>query len=162
VEDRSSRHRSVATGGLRNEVPLTEAEIEEAVTYAMSLGMPKKAIRYSENMNTAYSHLFGREILYIGTDVLPASEKGLPANSRISMRGAIAHEIVGHRAADQKGKSQSSDVREEAQASIRAARFAPDLTQTEKCLLLRDAVARLKRVGINIRDVKGKLWINQL
>ena len=158
-----SRHSRVATDGLRNEIPLTSFQIEEAVAYAKSLGMPEAAIRYSENMNTSYKNLFGQETLYIGTDVFPASEfrSNQPANSRISMRGALAHEIIGHRAAELAGKSQSLNVLEETQASIRAARFAPGLTQTERITLLRDAVTRLRREEIRVREVRGKLWIDQ-
>lgn len=50
---------------------------------------------------------------------------------------------------------------DEAQASIRAARFAPDLTQLERIMLLRDGITRLKNEGIKIREVKDILFIHE-
>jgi len=97
--------RPVKTGGLRNETPLTKTQKAQVLSYAICCGIPKEIIIFSDNMNTSYTSLFGEERLYIGTDVLPAS-KG-PANSRISMRGAIAHELVGHRRAVLTGKTQA-------------------------------------------------------
>mgnify|MGYP003587624346 FL=1 len=52
-------------------------------------------------------------------------------------------------------------VLEEAQASIRAARFGKGLTQAERYTLLRDGVSRLAAQGIKIRDVKELLWIHK-
>ena len=51
---------------------------------------------------------------------------------------------------------------EEAQASIRAARFAPNLTPLERYILLRDAINRLKKVGIKTREVKHLLFIDEM
>ena len=156
----SNKSWNVSTGGLRNELSLTEAQSAEAVAYAKSLGVPDEAIHVSENMNTSYKVLFGEEKLYIGTDVLPATGTALKANSRISLKGTIAHEVVGHRAAELAGKTQSTLVLEEAQASIRAARFAPELSSTERTTLIRDAIERLQKSGQKIKDVKDQLWIN--
>lgn len=81
------------------------------------------------------------------------------ANSRITWRGAVAHELIGHREAALVGKTQIDPALEEAQASIRAARFAPELTRTERYTLLRDAIARLHNEGIRVRSVKEQLCI---
>lgn len=48
----------------------------------------------------------------------------LTANSRIGIKGTLAHEIVGHREAALAGRTQAVHSLEEAQASIRAARFS--------------------------------------
>jgi hypothetical protein len=82
-------------------------------------------------------------------------------NVRNSMRGAIAHEVVGHRAAELAGKTQADETLEEAQASVRASRFAPGLTGAERFTLLRDAVTRLRDNGYRIRDVRSLLWITE-
>jgi uncharacterized Zn-binding protein involved in type VI secretion len=145
----------------RNEMPLTEAQAAEAKAFAKSLGMPEEGIIVSENMNTGYRNLFGMDILYIGTDVLPAAGKGVSPNARVSMRGALGHEIVGHRAADIAGKSQSIPYLEEAQASIRAARFTPELTKSERMTLARDGISRLHKEGVRLKDVKDQLWIDK-
>jgi hypothetical protein len=152
--------RQVSTGGLRNEMLLTEEQKTAILTYAKSLGVPEEAIVFSENMNTSYKYLFGQERLYIGTDVLPAIN-GLTANARVSMRGAIAHEVIGHRAGEISGMTNADQLYEEVQASIRAARYAPDLSSTERFTLLRDAIERLQNSGLKIKDVRNDLWINE-
>jgi hypothetical protein len=83
--------------------------------------MPEENIVFNDDMNTYYSSLFGEDRLSIGTDILPVVT-GSYANSRISMYGAIAHELIGHRRAALFGKTQTNPLLEEVQASIRAAR----------------------------------------
>jgi hypothetical protein len=151
----------VSTGGFRNELPLTLSQKQEALDYAISLGMPKESIVFVENSNTGYKLFFGdTERLQIGTDLMPTISKTSIANSRVTMRGAIAHEIVGHRAAELANMTQSNAVLEEAQASIRAARFAEGLTDIERTILLRDGVERLRNAGYKVADVKHELWIH--
>jgi len=147
------------TGGLRNEKPLTAEQMNLAKEYAVSLGMPDSRIRFTEYDPTGYWH--GWDILSIGTDVLPLNERMKEPNSNISMRGAIAHEIVGHREANMKGLSQENSLLEEAQASIRAARFAPGLGRRERVDLIKDGLCRLKKLGVSIREVKDVLHINE-
>jgi hypothetical protein len=60
------------------------------------------------------------------------------------------------------GRTQDLLYLEEAQASIRATRFGPDLTSTERFTLLRDAINRLQNAPggpMRIRDVKDLLYI---
>ncbi len=58
------------------------------------------------------------------------------------MRGTLAHGLIGHRAAEIAGRTQAIGFLEEAQASIRAARYAPGLGSTERYTLLRDGISR--------------------
>lgn len=89
----------------RNDLPITDNQKIEIRAYAEKLGFPKDAIYFYEDMNISYGRMFGQERLHIGLDVLPAPQgMGKTANSRVSMKGAIAHEIVGHRAAELAGK----------------------------------------------------------
>ncbi len=157
----SNSARQVSTKGLRNEEPLNEIQKTNALNYAKKFGIAEENIHFSENVNTSYKLLFGQDFLYIGTDVLPATQKGLKANSRISMRGAIAHELEGHRKAELLGKTNPNELLEEVQASTRAARFAPELTTTERLTLIRDALERLQKAGLKIKEVRGKLWITK-
>jgi hypothetical protein len=153
---------NVATNGLRNEAPLTEEEKKLVLDFAKQLGMPEENIGFTEHASTSYYQNWDQ--LRVGTDVLPSQTSGLgtlTANSRVSLRGALAHEIYGHRAAALAGMTHSDPLLEEVQASIRAARYAPGLTSTERVTLLRDAIARLSNAGIKIRDVKEGLWISQ-
>ena len=158
----------VDTGGLRGELPLTNSQKEQILQYIklLSEGAPKNVgiIRWVDDrqLNTGYSP--GLDLLQIGSDVMPANlprgQGTLTANTRITWKGSIAHELVGHREAALAGKTQSQLPLEEAQASIRAARFAPSLTSTERYTLLRDAIARLDKAGIKIRQVKHLLQID--
>ena len=149
---------NVDTGGHRNEVPLTEEQIAEAKNYAITLGMRDDGISYRDGYHTSYGETF--DILCIGTDVMPSTHP-TTANEAISMRGSIAHEIVGHRDAHMNGWTQSVKWYEEAQASIRAARFAPGLSNSERYILLRDANERLVLHGERLSRVKSKLHIER-
>jgi DNA-binding XRE family transcriptional regulator len=152
--------RKVNTGGLRNELSLTQEQKSNIIEYAKQLGLSEEAIIFTENNNTSYKLLFGEvDLLQIGTDVAPASGSRLSANSRVSIKAAVAHEIVGHRAAELANRTQVCHTLEEVQASIRAARFAVDLTVAERITLIRDALERLHKTGQKIKDVKGQLWI---
>lgn len=52
--------------------------------------------------------MFGQEVLQIGSDVVPGNVGlgTLTANSRVSLKGSLAHEIVGHRDAALAGRTQ--------------------------------------------------------
>jgi hypothetical protein len=126
------RYLQVNTDRLRNEELLTEAQKAEAREYAILLGMPESQIIFSDYTNTAFGDTF--DVLRIGTDLLPsdtARQGTMYANSRVSWKSTLAHELEGHRAAALAGKTQENLLFEEVQASVRAARFAPGLTSTE-------------------------------
>ncbi|UQQ36852.1 hypothetical protein [Paenibacillus polymyxa] len=137
------------------------------------LGMPQENIRVAGPNDTSPTGLLFDTILNINNDVLPSNATGkLAANSRITGHGTIAHEVVGHYEAGLAGKYfrvmydefnviTRNFALDEAQASIRAARFAPDLTQLERIMLLRDGITRLKNEGIKIREVKDILFIHE-
>lgn len=148
--------KNVDTGGRRNEKPLSRKQVEQIKDYASELGMPKEQIRYGEHYNTSYGSIFDR--VYIGTDALP-SDNPQSANSRLSWRSSIAHEIVGHRETCLKGWEQSDVLLDEIQASIRAARFAPGLTNLERINLLRDAGERAHNNGLQLKNIKHDLHI---
>ena len=148
----------VNTGGLRNETPLTTQQIKENVDIAVLLGMPREQIRYGEHYSTAYGS--GFDMLYIGTDVYP-NDNGKTANQRVSNRGALSHEIVGHRETVKRGTAKDDVVLDEAQASIRAARFSRILSNKERYILIRDAIERLRKSGIKLREVRHMLDIKE-
>ena len=159
---------SVDTGELRGELPLTDFQKNQISEYIklVESGAPSNVgyIRWVDDrqMNTAYSP--GFDLLNIGTDVMPAAtpqgQGTLAANTRLTWKSSIAHELVGHREAAFGGKTQLETPLEEAQASIRAARFAPSLTSTERYTLLRDGIARLYKADIRVRQVKKILYID--
>ena len=153
--------RKIDTDGIRNEQALTQTQIQLAIKFAVSLGMPVDNIAYSDNYFTGYNPDY--DILLIGTDLYPADnppQGTVSANGRVSWKGAIAHELIGHREAALKGLAQTDKEFEEAQASIRAARFTPDLDLTERIILLRDAVSRLPE-NIKMKNIKNQLHISE-
>jgi len=148
------------TDGRRNEKQLTGEQYDEARSYAVSLGMPVESIEYSNDSLTCYAG-GSIDLLVIGTDVLPLADRSKRPNDNISLKGVIAHEVIGHREANLQGRSQLTRELEEAQASIRAARFAPGLNRAERMILIRDAIDRLKNKGLSLRSVKNKLFIRE-
>jgi hypothetical protein len=148
------------TGGRRNEKPLTDEQFNQAKEYAVSLGMPPDRIRYSNNSLTGYlgGHV---DSLVIGTDVVPLNQRSANPNDNITVKGTVAHELVGHREASLNGFTKPTFALEEAQASIRAARFAPDLDISERIDLIRDAIKRLNNAGLSLRSVKDELFIKE-
>ncbi|ODT76141.1 hypothetical protein ABS71_03740 [bacterium SCN 62-11] len=146
----------------RNVEKLRPSARKQAMNYIRESGdMPEK-IAFTPDGNTAYYP--GWDTLRIAPDLLPHRSPPvgtLGANSRIGMKGCIAHELKGHRAAALAGKTHPNPILEEAQASIRGARFGHNLTKAERYTLLRDAISRLSQRGIRIRDVKADLWIHE-
>jgi hypothetical protein len=147
------------TDGRRNEKPLTPEQVEQTRSYALSLGMPEKKIKFSDHVLTSYSS--GYDVLIIGTDVYPLNVSSDVPNDNVSWKGTLAHEIVGHREASLKGATQKEKVLEEAQASMRAARFAPGLSEKEREVLLADAEYRLVSKGLSLNDVINDLSVNE-
>jgi hypothetical protein len=172
----ASELRQISSDGLRNELPLTDIQKKELMDYTKSLGFPEENIIISR---TGFYDEWNTGMMYdrfiINTDVLPAEQTGvgtLSANSRVTGKATVAHEIVGHYEAYQAGRAfelygldadafKVNFALDEAQASIRAARFAPDLTSTERITLLRDAITRLHHGGLRVEDVKGRLYIDE-
>lgn len=117
----------VSSGGKRSEVPLTQVQRAEVGNYLTHFDLNGVAIRIVDNtnLNTGYAHGELFSILNIGSDVVPGNMGigTLTANSRIGIKGTLAHEIVGHREAALAGITQDILSMEEAQASIRAARY---------------------------------------
>lgn len=147
----------------RNNLYLRPSARKRAMNYVCeSSSLPPERISFTRDGNTAYYP--GSDGLRIAPDLLPHRNPPvgtMAANSRISWKGCIAHELKGHRRAAMAGKTHPNPLLEEAQASIRAARFGFDLSMPERFALLRDAASRLASNGIRLKDVKSELWIHK-
>ncbi|MCQ2080753.1 MAG: hypothetical protein MJZ11_03785 [Lachnospiraceae bacterium] len=152
----------VYTDGKRNELKLTYEQRKECLAYVELLGF-EHSIDFSEFSNTAFvCNSEGERYcrLIIGTDVYPNGSATNP-NEIISYKGAIAHEIVGHYEAWLYGFECDNRYLDEAQASIRAARFAPFLSFEERVALIKDGLIRLKKGNIKLSDAKKLMHIEE-
>lgn len=155
--------RLASTSG-RNTVPLTQIEIDEATKFARDLGFDRD-IDYrplDRGYNTSYSDW---DWLVISDDLLP-NALGKSANSRMSSRAVLSHEIVGHRQANLAGRAfEPGSLHDEVQASARAARNSPLLNDVERYQLRRDAIERIKNYNqangttLRWRDLREQLWL---
>jgi hypothetical protein len=68
----------------------------------------------------------------LSDDLLP-NPNGSKANSRMSWKAVIGHEITGHREANIAGKAfEPGSIQDEVQASVRASRHTPGLNNVER------------------------------
>ncbi|GED57073.1 hypothetical protein AA984_12280 [Brevibacillus formosus] len=163
----------IDTKGYRNDTPLTQEQTDELVNYAKKLGFPEENIHIADSVNTTPTSIMYDTILIINNDVLPSKLPTKNPNSLISGKGTIAHEVVGHYETVKKGTAFNqydlinnemvlnprNYALDEAQASIRAARFAPELSQAEKRMLIKDGIQRLRNANLKIKDVRHLLDI---
>ena len=144
------------------------------IDYAESFDFLRDKIHIADSVTSTETSLLYDQILMINNDALPTNNPSLRnANSRVSGRGTIAHEVFGRyetvlrgTAFDQFDQIDGQMIRnvrttalDEAQASIRAARFAPGLSDVERIILTRDGLQRLKNADIRLRDVRHLLDI---
>ncbi|MBB5020645.1 hypothetical protein HNQ59_003970 [Chitinivorax tropicus] len=153
-----------STGG-RNITPLREVQIDEATTFARKLGFdgPVDYRPLDRGYNTSYSNW---DWLIISDDLLP-NTMGNMANSRMSWKAALGHELVGHGQSNWAGRSfEAGSLLDEVQASARASRHTPELFSLERYQLRRDAIERIKmhnqQNGTNLgwRDLRDQLWLD--
>lgn len=174
------RRRIALSNGIRGEKELSEVLKKEIIKYAKRYGIDERKIVFKDGiseLNTSYSNLFGLDILYINSDIMPGILN--TANSRLSWKAAIAHELEGHRLASKLNKTffdknlsnAANDLLEEMQASIRASILGKDLTKIEREDLLLDAMERFSKHSkvlkdtiyekLNFNEIKEKLWISE-
>jgi rRNA maturation endonuclease Nob1 len=176
----TKRRRIVDSKGLRGSKLLTNLEKKEIFDYAKKYYTKDadELIQFADDFstnNTGYMAIF--DVLYINTDIMPGVFKS--ANSRLSWKSAVAHELEGHRAAalaertffDSDLSVQACDLLEEMQASIRASKHGKKLSQLERKDLLDDAIERFenhkdflkgsKYENYTFNQIKEILWISK-
>lgn len=161
VEFEQNKQNMSAFKSKRNDLPISDKEFKTFEEYARkTLGFNGRIIKV-DDQNTAYVDLFGNPSLYIGRDILP-NPKPTKANEKISWRGALTHEIIGHYQGDVLGFRQSDKTLEEVQASIRASKLSPNLSEEERQDLWQDAMDRLHDNGIDYEDIKDLIHLEKL
>ena len=149
----------VSTEGKRNDKPLTDEQKHKTMVAAREQGFPGQIIYSNNSFTSFHGSTEGEEFSYlvIGTDAYPSEPMGTAPNERISMRACMAHEVIGHFRAWERGTTKLSTPLEEAQASIRASKFGIGLSDEERKILFLDAMERLKNAGISYENVKDQL-----
>lgn len=183
VKNETVFRKIVYSKGQRGERLLTQAEKSEIINYAEKYGITEESIRFQDDwsdLNTGYGLMFGKDILNINTDVMPGILNN--ANSRLSWKAAIAHELEGHMKAARQNKtffdpelgaidSNLNMLFEEIQASLRASEHGLDLSKIERSDLLQDALERFqnhneilkntKYENYTFEQIKELLWITK-
>ena len=175
-----AERRKIVDGGLRGSKVLSTKQKEEILEYS------KKYFDESENIeekiqfaaaestnDTGYMASF--DITYINTDIMPGQLD--TANSRLSWKAAIAHELEGHRRASLFNKTvnfpelsiEMNNLLEEIQASVRSSKYGQDLSEIERYDLMQDAIERFKNhkdiiseskyKNLTFEQLIAKLWI---
>lgn len=146
--------------GVRNRVPLTDAERAYVLATARRIGIPAEDIRFfSGSQGSIYSDLMDK--IVVGADVLPCAETPGPGvrsvYDRLTTGAVLAHEY-GHLLAARHGVSfAGGSLIEEFQASVLAARHTPGLMPFERVQLLRDALERARDAGVDYRTLRAQL-----
>ena len=142
----------------RNDEPLTPEQFQEAQDTAVEFHAPRENVQQARG-RSGYSA--GLDLVKIGPDIYPAApgtrtpSADNPANAALSMRAAVAHEVIGHREAALGGATQDEEWHEEAQASARAAVHATGLPREQEFLLLQDSHARTRH-----NSNEGTIFLN--
>ena len=74
---------SISADGLRNEIPLTQKQLDEVFSYADTI-VKKEKFRYGEQYNTSYGANF--DMLYVGTNVYPSKNNVSKSNSCVTYK----------------------------------------------------------------------------
>ena len=136
--------------------PLSREEINTVVEAACSINIPVEALVFNNQKAlsgpTGTSYNFFDDKVYIAQNVFPDdNSNSIHPRDLLSVRAVLAHEYYGHRAFRQEylsdyenNKSTTTYWEDEARASINAAKYAPNLSQLERCMLIQDATYRAK------------------
>jgi len=154
----------VYSGGQRGEIPISKMQKKEIVEYAKLYGVKEEDIHFFselETQNTGYKLYYGiQDRLQINSDVMPGNLN--TANSRLSWKAAIAHELEGHRAGELSNNTfldidlseGANNLLEEMQASIRASKHGKNLSLIERSDLLDDAFERYTKHNNVLKGTK--------
>ncbi len=141
--------------------PLTDSEIKMVIEAAKSIDIPEDILvfndeRYLNSVNgTCYN--FMDDKIYITQNVFPDVYYSNHPRDQLSIRAVLAHEYYGHRPFREEyisdyesGNETKIYWEDEARASIQAAKFAPNLTQLERAMLINEARHRAYEFSQNL------------
>lgn len=148
--------RAFANGPRRGALRIvTEVEKLQIKREAESIGVPVNLLSFNTGKKTSFDEMTG--LINVRGDVFP-SEYALNKDSILSSKAVLAHEYYGHYRM-YPSRFGFDDWRDEFQASYRAAIDTPNLSDTDRRLLMLDAYDRAKRAGVTVRynDIARKI-----
>ena len=122
---------------------LTDADVEQILQEASSIGIPKEILQINKGKRTGYVEEY--DVINVRGDVMPDPDSS-SARDRMSSRAVLAHEYYGHRA-NSPSEYAINDWRDEYRASRDAAINAPNLTDRKRADLMVDAYDRAREAG---------------
>ncbi|MDR1805538.1 MAG: minor capsid protein [Clostridium sp.] len=129
---------------------LTEDEIALVLREAQAIGVDTSILKFNEGNRTGYFD--SDRTINIRGDVLP-DLYSISAHNRdyLSVRAVLAHEYYGHYANRNSNEFyRPNDWRDEFRASYEAAVNAPNLTDVDRAMLMRDAYDRALEAGATV------------
>ena len=142
-----SENRGMSNGLRSAPTNLTDEQIATVKDAISLIGADPNAFDFNGGRRTSYDDMTDK--ISVKGDVFP-DESSTTARDTMSVAAALAHEYYGHRA--NRGTSlEPGDWRDEVRASMTAAVRAPGLSDTDRQLLMQDAVDRMKESGVNYR-----------
>lgn len=141
--------REMANGQRRSVFePLSDSDKKYIYSEAEAIGISKDIIVFREGHVTGY--LDSRDKIYISSSVFPSGDGSLHNRDNLSVRAVLAHEYYGHRKYRNTPLKQGS-WQDEFRASYSAAINAPNLSDNDRQMLMRDAVDRASEAGVKIK-----------
>lgn len=144
--------RNMANGGRKSKfIKLTETEKDFIIKEAKAIGIDAKYIRFRDYQATGYNER--HNLIYVSSQVFPASDDSPIARDRMSVRAVLAHEYYGH------VKNRNTIIPnkhwiDEFRASYRAAQNCVGLSDEDRADLVRDAYDRAKEAGVTVKLTK--------
>ena len=141
--------RKMANGQRRSVFePLSDSDKEYIYSEAEAIGIPKDIIVFREGYATGY--MDSRDKIYISSSVFPSNDGSLHNRDNLSVRAVLAHEYYGHRM-HRNTKLKQGSWQDEFRASYSAAINAPNLSNEDRQMLMRDALDRSSEAGVKIK-----------
>ena len=138
--------RAMANGPRRGSLTIvSDAEQQMIRKWADELKVPQNVLSFNTGSMTSFDDETG--LINIRGDIFP-SDYAPNIDSILSAKAALAHEYYGHYLHHTQFKI--GDWRDEFQASYRAALDAPNLSDTDRILLMVDAFERPKTAGVTV------------
>ena len=144
--------------GLRTPLrKLTDDEVELIYKEIDRINADRSKFSINKDLIIKTKYLEDRDMIVIGSNVIPDLENGTCARDRMPIVCVLAHEYYGHRAQLSKyrkeaenGVNTSNTWEDEYNASYLATMNTPNLTKEERRMLIEDALDRKREANVKV------------